>query len=298
MKRTKSESEVPPGRGKESSLEQNGDAQPKAEVTQQNTKEAVRPAKTSRLDTTAFQDDPPVQVKLEESCMHAPSTTSPEPLTEISSNSPRKPTVSPSKASLSAPLKATATIHQETITTAISTLLAKSKSANDNPEHTNPGEGPRKKRAPSKILGRATSNVSAVSCASSVDSTASTGHAVAWPVNKDDQVSACNKQGSSNTVRGAAQSERERASMAILDDLVANADGKQEEEEAPPQTQMQYEDSASSEYKARVLARVKGTKYERKERAKVATIASLSSAGDGIRRRGRALRERQSGGLR
>jgi DNA replication regulator DPB11 len=294
-----SESEIASGREKEIPCEHDGiSGQIKVEVIQRKIKEAVRPAKTSKLDTTAFEDDAPVRVKVEEPCIPAPSTTSTEPLVEISSNSPRKPPLSPSKASISGPPIVSAAIPQETINTAISTLLAKSKSANDKPEHPDAAEGARKKRAPSRILGRAASNVSAVSCASSVDSTASTGQAVAWPSNKGSSGSGSGERRSSSFLHGTAQSEREKSAMTILDDLVANTDGYHEEEAAPPQTQMQYEDSESSEYKARVLARVKGTKYERKERAKVATIASLSSARDGARRGGRTLRERQGGGFR
>jgi DNA replication regulator DPB11 len=255
--------------------------------------EDARPAKASKLDPTAFQHDIAVKIKVEESVVPPASHIPIQPLAEISSNSPRKP---------QSPFKAAKTVEQtvpppaipqHAISTAMTSLLAKSKSAgsyfNDHAEQTEAQEVTRKKRAPSRILGRAASNVSAAS-ASSVDSTASAGQAVVWPSNKNGS----GDRRSSSSLR--ANLEHDASLLALTKDL--EAEGTNNEDSQPPPTQMQYEDLESIEYQAKLLARIKGEKVVRKEKERVATIASLDAREAPRMRKGRALRERQGGGLR
>lgn len=61
----------------------------------------------------------------------------------------------------------------------------------------------------------------------------------------------------------------------------------------PPQTQMQYDDVESSEYKARVIAKMTGEKVVKREVARVATVASLKETVRGARKS--RLRERMGG---
>ena len=176
----------------------------------------------------------------------------------------------------------------------MTSLLAKSKRAgshaNDHAEQTEAQEGTRKKRAPGRILGRAVSNVSAAS-ASSVDSTASTGQAVVWPSNK----SGSGDRRSSSSLR--ANLQQDASLLALTKDLETEGTDNKEDSQPPP-TQMQYEDLESIEYQAKLLARIKGEKLVRKEKVRAATIASLDAGEAPRMRKGRALRERQSGGLR
>jgi DNA replication regulator DPB11 len=265
----------------------------KVDAKRRSSGEGARPAEASKLDQTAFQDDVLVKIKIEESVVPAVPPTPVQPLTEISSNSPRKPQ-SPCKVPKSSEqVVPPPAIPQNTISNAMSSLLAKSKSAisynTDHPEQSEAQEVAKKKRAPSRILGRAVSNVSAAS-ASSVDSTASTGQAVVWPSNKS---SSGDRRGSSSL---RANMQQDAALMALTTSL--EADDLDKGDSQPPPTQMQYEDLESMEYQAKLLARIKGEKVVRKEKERVATIASLD-AGDAPRiRKGRALRERQSAGLR
>jgi DNA replication regulator DPB11 len=256
--------------------------------------EGARPAKASKIDPTAFQNDIPVKIKVEESVAPPASPTRIQPLAEISSNSPRKPQ-SPSKVvkQVERPVPPPA-IPQHAISTAMTSLLAKSKTvvshANEHEEQTEAQEGTRKKRAPSRILGRAASNASAAS-ASSVDSTASTGQAVVWPSNK----SRPGDRRSSSSLR--ANLQQDASLLALTKDL--EAEGKDNKEDSqPPQTQMHYEDLESIEYQAKLLARINGEKVVRKEKERVATIASLDAGEAPRMRKGRALRERQGGGIR
>ena len=163
-----------------------------------------RPSAVVSRDTTAFDrdddDDEPTEAvggflipkkAVEQSTEPTPPTQSPidhktetpsEPLREISPNSPRKSPVSQPK-----PSAATTSTDSQEISSAITSLLAKSK----NPPNSGPlasggteTAAQRTARKPSRILGRAPSNISVVSRASSVDSTASGGQAVHWPAGK------------------------------------------------------------------------------------------------------------------
>ncbi|KFY00480.1 hypothetical protein O988_03282 [Pseudogymnoascus sp. VKM F-3808] len=191
----------------------------------------------------------------------------PEPLTEISPNSPRKSPVSQAK-----PSTTTSTDSQE-ISSAITSLLAKSKNPTNSSTSASGGTetaAQRTARKPSRILGRAPSNISVVSRASSVDSTASGGQAVHWPAGK-------------------------RKPLAKVDSLGSLAGGLMEEEEKtaeeqPPMTQqLLYEDEEGERNKAQMIARMEGKKPERIEKARAVTVGSLDEG------RGRSLRTRERG---
>ncbi|ELR07557.1 hypothetical protein GMDG_08472 [Pseudogymnoascus destructans 20631-21] len=133
---------------------------------------------TEQLTEQPTKPIPPTQPPLDH------NTESPaEPLTEISSNSPRKSPVSQPK-----PSATTSNTDSQEISSAITSLLAKSKNLpNSGPSVSGGTESAaqqRPARKPSRILGRAPSNISVVSRASSVDSTASGGQAVHWPAGK------------------------------------------------------------------------------------------------------------------
>lgn len=268
----------------------------KGGVPRPTTMEVTRPAKASKLDPTAFQEDMPVKIKVEEPFLPAASPPLVQALAEICSNSPRKKD-SPSKKPRSfEPLIAPTTL-PEAINTAMTSILSKSKSvlSHAHVDQAESQEGVRKKRAPARILGRAASNISTASAtttgASSVDSTSSTGQAIVWPSNK----CGSGERRSSHALR--ADLKQDAALMALTTDLEAAAD---KHDSPPPQTQMQYEDPESMEYQAQLMARITGEKLVRKEKERVATIASLDAGmGEASRmRKGRSLRERQGGGLR
>lgn len=247
-----------------------------------------RPAAVASRDTTAFDhddDDEPTEAvggflipkkAIEQSTEPTPPTQSPvdhntetpsEPLREISPNSPRKSPVSQLK-----PSATTNSTDSQEISSAITSLLAKSK----NPPNSGPlasggteTAAQRTARKPSRILGRAPSNISVVSRASSVDSTASGGQAVHWPPGK-------------------------RKPLAKVDSLGSLAGGLIEEEEKaeeqPPMTQqLLYEDEEGERHKAQMIARMEGKKPERIEKARAVTVGSLDEG------RGRSLRTRERG---
>lgn len=238
--------------------------------------EALRPAKPAQWDSTAFEDDDePTEAiggfLIPKKTAAPPDTTIPtEPaidlpiklLAEISSNSPRKSPISPVKQSITASL----TLDTQEISSAITSLLAKSKNQTNNGDCPPGGSDPtmtRATRKPSRILGRAQSNVSAASRASSVDSTASGGQAVHWPT-----------KGNSLTKTNSVCS------------IVASLAETEKVESQPPQTQrLQYEDEEGEICKAQVIARMTGKKPKKKERERVATVGSLDDTP-----RGRNLR--------
>lgn len=294
IKKTKTESISALAADKAISKKRHDGGGKKPDAQRRSLGEDTRPAEASKLDPTAFQDDIPVKIKVEESVAPPTSPTPIQPLAEISSNSPRKPH-SPFKVARPVePAIPPPSIPQHAISTAMTSLLAKSKTAvshaNDHAAQTEAQEGTRKKRAPSRILGRAASNVSAAS-ASSVDSTASTGQAVVWPSNK----SGSGDRRSSSSLRTNVQ--QDASLLALTKDLEAEGMDYKEDSQ-PPQTQMHYEDLESIEYQAKLLARIKGEKVVRKEKERVATIASLDAGEAPRMRKGRALRERHGGGLR
>ncbi|RDL39505.1 uncharacterized protein BP5553_03845 [Venustampulla echinocandica] len=129
---------------------------------------------------------------------------------------------------------------QEDISSAISDLLAKTKTSVQ-PTHHEPSDA--RKRGINRILGRATSNVSTASTnhsrATSVDSTATHGHPVEYPSGVTD----------------------ERMALLLAGDRSAPGEGDGQ----PPPTQLQYEDPESNEVTERVMARMLGETVPRKK---------------------------------
>lgn len=246
-------------------------------------KAGSRPTKVVSRDTTAFDDDdepteavggflipknttsrpvsPPPLLSMDH-------TTAPtiEPLAEISPNSPRKSPISQPRPSVT-----TSSADTQEISSAITSLLAKSKNLPNSGTTVDSNETAAQPtaRKPSRILGRAPSNISAVSRASSVDSTASGGQAVHWPAGKRKPLSKVDSLGA--TVGGLLE-EVEKA-----------------ETQPPMSQQLLYEDEEGEKYKAQVIARMAGKKPERIERARVATVGSLNDS------RARSLRTRDRG---
>ncbi|KAL2075597.1 hypothetical protein VTL71DRAFT_540 [Oculimacula yallundae] len=154
-----------------------------------------------------------------------------KPLAEIDGNSPTR-TVSTAPAPSDHP----APRQQEGLTNAISTLLAKAKTA---PIHSAPE--PRKR---GRIIGRVPSNMSTGSTRSrdtSVDSTATHGNPVEYPPYNTDST------------------PNDRIQMLLNGDKPTEAEDSQ-----PPATQLQYEDTDSNEAREILMAKMRGQKLERK----------------------------------
>jgi len=175
-------------------------------------------------------------------------TTKTEPLSEISHNSPSR-TVSTAPAPSDHPGPRT---HGEDISSAVSSLLARTKTAAKIPEQAEEG----RKRGGNRILGRVTSNLSTASTpfsrASSVDSTATHGNPVEYPTQSNP-----GKLGSGQA--GAERKSIEPFMNAENDRTIDNNVDSQ-----PPATQLQYDDPESKEYKERVMARMLGEKVDTK----------------------------------
>ncbi|TAQ90234.1 hypothetical protein B7494_g1432 [Chlorociboria aeruginascens] len=206
------------------------------------------------LDSTAFTNEEPIPVKT-------------EPLSEINLNSSTKTMhMAPARIghAMSKP--------QEDISIAITDLLAKTKTATTQPTPVESTERGRK-RGTNRILGRATSNVSTTSTglsrATSVDSTATSGQAVEYP-----QRATGSGQGASGQIEKFFQDKDNTT---------------EKEEDLPPPTQLQYEDSESKEYAEIVMARMNGETLHQRTRA--------STKGESITLGGVAERprERRSG---
>lgn len=258
----------------------------------------AQPPRNARLDNTGFiSDDPaPAHVKEEidsqnlQLLAHASNSASDlssksEPLSEINLNSPTR-TVSTAPAPSDHPNPRP---HKQDIGNAISDLLAKTKSTTAQPIHSDTQEG--RKRGTNRILGRATSNVSATSTpfsrATSVDSTATHGHPVEYPAPAQ----------SNNFAPSAVDAARQSANEKIEKFLKEGNGDREIEEDLPSSTQLQYEDPESREYKERVMARMLGEKIDEKRirrKERVATIADGDVGERPPRRRGRP----PAGGLR
>jgi DNA replication regulator DPB11 len=210
-----------------------------------------RPAALPGIDGSAFEEVATLLVKTEEASPKRSSSSSTghaEPLLERSCNSPHKPSLSPPKTATH-----TAKIPQEAMQVALNSLLAKSKDAishHDREDDVASVEGRIKARPKSRILGRAVSNASVggsdgYSRASSVDSTATTGQAVVWPT------------------KSGKQRDPSCTTSETNDD-------------SQPSTQkLQYEDTEGSDYKLQVMAKMTGSKLEKKPMVRVTTVASL-----------------------
>jgi DNA replication regulator DPB11 len=279
-----------------------------AKMEPQGSKEESRAAVVSELDKTTFQNDDTLTIKTEELPIIMDSTFSAAPLKEISPNSPRKPPLP--KGATAAVLAVEPAVKlppepQETIGNAITSLLAKSKpsvaQAQDPSEQADGQEAVRKKRAPTRIFGRAASNVSAVSTfsrASSVDSTGSSGQAVARPRLKS---LSGEQQRNSSSLPGSKAQPNHNILMLMNGLAEDGANSGPDDESQPSMTQMQYDDPESTEYKERVIARVTGSTIERKAKERAPTIASLGNLTKGgggetpRARKTRTLRERMNG---
>lgn len=241
----------------------------------------------SRIDKSAFEPETTTAVpevprsSSTEKGDKAPPRLFAEPLSEISPNSPRKQPPSPDK---TASASITEQFPKKDISNAISSLLASAKTTfTPNAETT---EVP-VKRKQSRILGRAASNVSAVSArdsrASSVDSTASNGRAVDWAsgAGLKNSISADRPPRATNVVYLPEES-------TATDEGTEGGDGSAQ----PRSTQIGYLDSESTDHRDKVLAKLTGEKVAQKKHLnKVATVANLDSGG-GAGGRKRNLRSR------
>ncbi|PVH89654.1 hypothetical protein DL98DRAFT_444295 [Cadophora sp. DSE1049] len=250
----------------------------------------VKPSRRSKLDKTTFSTDEPAKATSPEQPEEeaSPSDTAlkeeyhtqsfpsvpdistadseeisqdlaykTNPLTEIDGNSPTR-TVSTAPAPTNHP--APRQEQEEGLTTAISSLLAKAKTA---PLHAAPE--PRKR---GRIIGRVPSNMSTGSNRSrdtSVDSTATHGHPVEYPPYND-------------------STPNDRIQMLL------NGDKPTEEVDSqPPATQLQYEDTESNEAREVLMAKMRGEKVDRRgarERERVVTLADYAEGPRNTRRRG------------
>jgi DNA replication regulator DPB11 len=218
-----------------------------------SSKLTAKPPPNAKLDNTAFMPDESI-VKKEHETKNLPSTIDgsdptteelsckTEPLSERSLNSPSR-TVSTAPAPSDHPIPKP----QEDISDAISSLLAKTKNAKDQPQLLENVES--RKRGANRILGRVTSNISTGSNgrsrATSVDSTATHGHPV--------QYSTYIKPGG-----GSDQTANERIEMLINGDRNINKDIDSQ----PPATQLEYDDPDSTEARNMLMARMMGEKLD------------------------------------
>lgn len=251
--------------------------------------------RSSGLDNTAFISDEPLPEKEQMDSPNPLPTTDIshlstalssklEPLSEIDLNSTSR-TVSTAPAPSNHPVPRR---HQEDLSDDILSLLNKTKAAAQ-PGQTDATEG--RKRGVNRILGRATSNVSAASTplsrASSVDSTATHGNPVEYPSNPVNSGKIADGQCPIET------NQFEQLMNAGHDRNTQN-----DVETQPASTQLQYDDPESDEYKQRVLARMLGGKVDtmRKGLIKQKGI-TLGDISEGLKPRARR-NQRAAPGLR
>lgn len=239
------------------------------------TKVKLKAPQTREFDTSAFETEPGVRIKKERTSSMANSSTTlssfddktsrdrgkVEPLQEISSNSPKKPT---SEDETVIHIEDDQAPPHKDMSFAISSLLASAKTTVTQPESTGP---PNKRKI--RILGRAASNVSRGSRASSVDSTASGGNAVIWPTGSGLHK---NQSGEVNGSHLVFVPEEDESASTIV-----NA--------APPSmTQIGYNDTESTSHRDQVMAKISGQQVvDRSHLDKVATLASLDQGRAGGR---------------
>lgn len=254
-----------------------------AKIRSQGAKDKSRAAIVFEMDKTAFQSEEAPTIATEEFTPVTTYTPVAEVLKEISPNSQSQSNLSPSKGSRVADSAVAPALEQrENIGNTISSLLAKSKTAvvrgQDHCEQANGHEGIWRKRAP-KMFGRVASNTSTTSSitqSSSVDSAGSSGQSTAWTTLR-------NLTG--NQERKPTDPSGADNSMLMLMKGISEggANPRPDDRSPPPMTQMRYDDWESTEYKEQVIARVTGTKIEKKAKERAPTIASLDSL-----RRGRS----------
>lgn len=255
-------------------------AKPTSISSSTNSKSSTKPPRNARLDNTAFDPDEPIikeedNTQLDESLAETTASANldqsykSEPLSERNINSPTR-TVSTAPA----PSDHVRSRPQEDMSSAISDLLAKTKTAAANPIQNEVSEG--RKRGPGRILGRVTSNISTGSGrsrATSVDSTATHGHPVQYP-----------PYHSKNPGSGPTANEQ----IEML--LHSNGHLQNDVDSQPPSTQLQYEDPDSTEAREMVMARMMGEKVQSKKtgwKEKVVTVGDLMDTSRTTRRAGR-----------
>ncbi|KAI9649188.1 protein kinase activating protein dpb11 [Ciborinia camelliae] len=228
-----------------------------------------KPHRIATLDESAFaplesestpikeeQNSVPLPIHLEpqSSELTPPPPSKPEPLSEIPLNSH---STNPTPANLPHSNASSTSGIPEANSIDISSLLAKTKRpscssisiSNGIGQSTDPhSKRPRQPRGKA-IMGRALSNVSTASIASSVDSTATTGHAVIYPQNPSDNPHDPNEAPDEINEFMNLQGDREKIAEPV-----------------PPATQLGYLDQEGEEYRMRVEGIMEGKEKEAIER--------------------------------
>ncbi|KAK6594790.1 BRCT domain-containing protein [Botrytis cinerea] len=203
----------------------------------------------------------PIHLEPESSELTPPPPSKPEPLSEIPANSH---STNPTPATNSHSSSTSRTPEENSID--ISSLLAKTKRPGSSvsiPNGTSVSSDPNSKRPRQPrgkaIMGRALSNVSTTSLASSVDSTATTGPAVIYPheESQDEMNEFMNLQG-----------DREKVTENI-----------------PPATQLGYMDKEGEEYQMMVQGIMEGKGKEVVER-EMSVVREMEKAKRGLGRKG------------
>ncbi|QSZ37160.1 hypothetical protein DSL72_009254 [Monilinia vaccinii-corymbosi] len=213
---------------------------------------AFAPLETKSTPIKVEEDSVPLPTPLEpeSSELSPPPPSKPEPLSEVPLNSH---STNHTKLNTSS----TPEIPEESID--ISSLLAKTKRPCSSISISNgigmglgssadPSKRPRQPRGKS-IMGRALSNVSNASLASSVDSTATSGHAVIYPSNP--QESPDDKNESPDEINEFMNLQGDRGKITA---------------EPPPTTQLGYVDAEGEKYRIRVEGIMEGKEKEAIER--------------------------------
>lgn len=255
----------------------------------------------SRLDRTAFDTTGPtpkpttvkskgktlnLQTEVHDSNSSMELSAATEPLCEINSNTCAS-AVSTAPAPSNHPAPAREEIHS-----ALSNLLAKTKSSVKPADESEATEG--RRRGANRILGRATSNISTTSTnfsrASSVDSTATHGRPVQYPSFSNASVRTEASETANEQIKKFANASNDRNRV--------NPDSP------PPATQLQYDDPESKEYQERALAKMMGEKFDKEDglkarmREKSITLGDVSDSVVGTRHKSRPKRDRAPPGFR
>lgn len=252
----------------------------------------------SKLDRTAFdaadrattndKGQPlTVQTEINDSNSSTELSAATEPLSEINSN-----TCASAVSTAPAPTNHPAPPPREEIHNALSSLLAKTKTSSKPPDETEVAEG--RRRGANRILGRATSNISATSTsfsrASSVDSTATHGRPVQYPPYSNASGHTEISETTNEQVKKFANASTDR-----------NRDST---DSPPPATQLQYDDPESKEYQEKAMAKMMGEKFDKGEarktrlKEKSITLGDISDAVAGARQKSRPKRDRAAPGFR
>lgn len=229
-----------------------------------------KPARTSGLDATAFKTEgeiPPIKEEINtetSSDLSAISDPSPSTSTNQPPLSERSQNISSTVSTAPAPSNHPAPKPTEDFIYDVSDLLTKTKTAVQ-PAQTDTG------KTRTRILGRAVSNLSTGSCASSVDSTATHGNPVEYPSNSN--------------LLGKVASATTKAEPNHLEHLLdadQDRNANKNFESHPPSTQLEYDDPQSLEYRERVMARMMGEVVDPKRKGltkeKSITLGDISEA--------------------